>query len=149
MATNLYGCFDLFVRPEFLDGENAWFNETSQQKENVRKQISFWNFPNILVISLKRFTPDGRGKMNQRIDFPLENLDLSKYVRGYNAKSYIYDLYGVCNHMGGPAGGHYTSFVKNATNEWYHYNDRNVNRIDDVSSIVTPMAYCLFYRKKK
>jgi ubiquitin carboxyl-terminal hydrolase 8 len=148
MATNLYGCFDLFVRYESLEGDNAWYNETTQQKENVRKQITFWNFPNILVISLKRFTPDGRGKMNQRVDFPLENLNLSNYVRGYNANSFVYDLYGVCNHMGGPAGGHYTSFVKHATNEWYHYNDRNVTPISDVSTIVTPMAYCLFYRKK-
>jgi ubiquitin carboxyl-terminal hydrolase 8 len=148
MATNLYGCFDLFVRCELLEGDNAWYNETTQQKENVRKQITFWNFPNILVISLKRFTPDGRGKINQLVDFPLENLNLSKYVRGYNAKSFVYDLYGVCNHMGGPAGGHYTSFVKNATNEWYHYNDRNVTPITEAAAIVTPMAYCLFYRKK-
>ena len=26
--------------------------------------------------------------------------------------SYKYDLYGICNHSGGVAGGHYTSFVK-------------------------------------
>lgn len=148
MAANIYGCIDLFTRPEILDGENAWFNEKTQQKEDTRKQISFWNFPNVLVISLKRFTPDGRAKINQLVDFPLDNLNLSKYVRGYNASSFVYDLYGICNHSGGPSGGHYTSFVKNAENQWYHYNDRNVQRIENLGELVTPMAYCLFYRKK-
>jgi len=148
MATNLHGCFDLFTKSEILEGENAWFNETTQQKEDTKKQISFWNFPKVLVISLKRFTPNGRSKINQNIDFPLDNLDLSKYVRGYNPKSFVYDLYGICNHTGGTSGGHYTSFVKNAMNQWYHYNDRNVEKVNDLTQLITPMAYCLFYRKK-
>jgi ubiquitin C-terminal hydrolase len=148
LATNIYGCIDLFTQPEFLEGDNAWRNEATGQKEDVKKQISFWNFPKVLVIVLKRFTPDGQQKMNPLIDFPLENLDLSKYVRGYNPRSYIYDLFGICNHSGGPMGGHYTAFVKNSQNKWHHYNDRNVESVAEPRTIVTPMAYCLFYRKK-
>ena len=82
------------------------------------------------------------------ISFPLDDLDLSKYVIGYKKNSYKYELYGICNHMGSVMGGHYTAFVKNATNEWIHYNDSNVNVITNVETIVSPMAYCLFYRKK-
>jgi ubiquitin C-terminal hydrolase len=131
-----------------LEGDNAWFNEKTKQKEDIKKQITFWNFPNVLVIALKRFTPDGMYRINTLIDFPLENLNLSKYVRGYSANTYIYDLYGVCNHSGGVMGGHYTAYVKNAENKWLHFNDSNVEVVDNVEKIVSPLAYCLFYRKK-
>ena len=52
--------------------------------------------------------------------------------------------------MGGVSGGHYTAFVKNSTNQWLHYNDETVTEIIPpiYENIVTPMAYCLFYRKK-
>lgn len=148
IANNIYDCFDNFTKSELLEGENAWFNEKTGMKEDITKKMSFWNFPTILVISLKRFTPDGQYKINKQIDFPLENLNLSKYVEGYNPSSYVYDLYGVCNHYGGVLGGHYTAFVKNAQNTWIHFNDSSVEMVTDTSQIITPMAYCLFYRKK-
>ena len=148
-AANLYDCFDLFVKPEILIGENAWYNENTKIYENVKKQIVFWNFPKILIITLNRFSPDGTQKMEGHIDFPLENLDLSQYIKGYNASHYVYDLYAVCNHIGNIFMGHYTAIVKpNASNEWLHFNDQSVEKISDPASIVTPMAYCLFYRKK-
>jgi len=148
MATNLHGCFELFTKSETMEGDNAWMNEKTGTKEDVKKRISFWNFPKILIIALKRFTPDGSRKINQLIDFPLDNLDLSKYVRGYNASSHIYDLYGICNHSGGVMGGHYTSFVKNSENQWLHCNDSSIEHVENPEQIITPMAYCLFYRKK-
>jgi ubiquitin carboxyl-terminal hydrolase 8 len=147
IATNLHGCFEFFTKPEILDGDNAWFNEKTGEKENVKKQFSFWNFPKILVITLKRFTP-GMQKIGSLIDFPINDLDLSRYVRGYNPNSYKYDLYGVCNHVGGTMGGHYTAFVRNSENQWLHCNDRHVEVVDNPQHVVTPMAYCLFYRKK-
>ena len=149
LATNLYECFDMFSKEEILEGENAWNNEKTGKKEDIRKRISFWNFPKLLVIALKRFTPDGQYKINQQIDFPVDGeLNLSKYVRGYNASSHIYELYGICNHMGGTTGGHYTAFVKNAEGKWNHYNDRSVESVGDTKDMITPLAYCLFYRKK-
>ena len=148
LLTNINECMDVYVKPEFLEGDNAWYNEKSGQKEEVKKQLSFWSFPKVLVITLKRFSPDGQHKINSLINFPLVNLDLSKYVCGYNPSSYKYDLYGICNHIGGVTGGHYTSFVKNAENQWLHYNDRTIELVQTPESIITPMAYCLFYRKK-
>ena len=148
VKTSLYDCFNLFVKPDILDGENAWFNENTNQKQAVRKNVVFWNFPNILVIALKRFTPDGQRKINVKIDFPIENLDLSRYVLGYNPKTYVYDLFGICNHMGGTNGGHYSAFVKHASNKWIHFNDNVVEIVDEPSKMISSMAYCLFYRKK-
>ena len=100
----------------------------------------------VLVIDLKRF--NARNQKNQiLVTFPLD-LDLSEYVIGYKKKSFVYELYGVCNHSGGPMGGHYTSYVKNANGKWYHFNDTSVAEVSIINSIVSPKAYCLFYRKK-
>lgn len=143
----IYDCFDIFTKPETLCGDNAWLNEKTGKKEDVSKRMTFWNFPRILIITLKRFSPDGRNKMNDLVSYPLD-LDLSRYVAGYKATSYKYELYAVCNHMGNVHGGHYTAFAKKSTDEWVHFNDQNVNVIDS-ANIITPMAYCLFYRRKK
>jgi ubiquitin carboxyl-terminal hydrolase 8 len=145
---SIYDCFDLFTKKEELVGDNSWMNEKKGKKEDVKRNAHFWNFPKILVIALKRFSSDGTRKLNDLVDFPLENLNLSKYVIGYNKETYLYDLFGVCNHMGGVTGGHYTTFVKNADEIWCHYNDTLIERVEQLQDIVSPMAYCLFYRKK-
>jgi len=145
---NLYDCFDAFTASEILDGENAWFNEKTKEKQGVKKRIVFWNFPKILILTLQRFSADGSRKIQDLIDFPFDNLNLAKYVAGYNPNQYIYDLYAVCNHSGGPMGGHYTAFVKNIDNEWSHFNDVNLEKGISKDRVITPKAYCLFYRKK-
>jgi len=144
---SLIDCFDLYVEGEILDGDNAWFNEETNEKINIRKRIQFWSFPDILIIDFKRF--NNRSQKNQiLVTFPLDNLDLSKYVIGYKKESYKYELYGICNHSGSVIGGHYTSFVKNANGNWYHFNDQEVSVVVTPENIITPKAYCLFYRKK-
>jgi ubiquitin C-terminal hydrolase len=146
-SPSLIDCFNHYVEGEILEGENAWYNEKTKEKINIKKKIQFWSFPNILVIDFKRF--DNRFKKNQLlITFPLENLDLSSYVIGYKSDSYKYDLYGVCNHSGGVLGGHYTAFIKNANGKWYHFNDTIVSEVGLVESIISPKAYVLFYRKR-
>ena len=144
----LYDCFDLYTKTECMEGDNAWYNDKTKQKESVNMSIKFWMLPEILVLDLKRFNNMSR-KNNQLIDLPLDDLDLSKYICGYNRESYIYDLYGVCNHSGGTMGGHYTANVKTIDGGWYHFNDTNVTLITDLKKIVSPQAYCFFYRKKK
>jgi len=144
---SLIDCFDLYVEGELLDGDNCITYEKTGEKIPVRKNIMFWSFPNILAIDIKRFNAMNR-KNQIMVDFPLEGLNLSKYVIGYNKDTYIYDLYGVCNHSGSVMGGHYTSFVKNANGKWYHYNDTSVQEVALPQQIITPKAYCFFYRKR-
>ena len=145
----LIDCFDLYVEGETLENENAWFNEVTGIKQNVKKKISYWCMPDILVLDLKRINMFNHNNKNKiLVDFPLIDLDLSKYILGYKKDSYVYDLYGICNHHGGTSGGHYTAFVKNANNKWYHFNDTFVNEVLNTKDLITPMAYCFFYRKK-
>lgn len=143
---SLYDCFDLYVEKEELINENAWYDEKTNSKRNITKSLSFWSFPEILIIHLKRFNNNNH-KINKLISAPLNDLDLSKYVIGYNKNSFIYDLFGVCNHSGGCLGGHYTSYVKNANDKWYHFNDTNVNEIP-IETVISQKTYCLFYIKK-
>ena len=146
-SPSLIDCFDLYVEGEILDGDNSINDEQTGSKIAVKKNIMFWSFPKILVIDIKRF--NAMNKKNQiMVDFPIENLNLSKYVIGYNKDSYIYDLYGVCNHSGSSLGGHYTSFVKNANGKWYHYNDTSVQEVALTNQIISSKAYCFFYRKR-
>ena len=146
--TQLHECLDSFTQSELLHGENAWYNDTTQCKENVRKRIVFWNFPKVLIITLKRFHgDDGSRKLQQEVSFPLTNLDLSRYVIGYNPSHYVYDLYGVCNHGGNTLGGHYTAYVLTSSGFWVHFNDTAVEPVP-LSKIISPKAYCLFYRRK-
>lgn len=142
----LYDCINLYAEGEILDGDNAWINEKGE-KQNIRKKISFWSFPTILVIDLKRFKSNN-SKQQILVSFPIEDLNLSNYVLGYKKENYIYDLYGVCNHSGSVLGGHYTAYIKNSNSKWYHFNDTDVKEISNIESIISQKAYCLFYRKK-
>ena len=147
---HIMDCFDLYTEKELLENENQILNDKTNTREDAEKSIHFWSLPHILVVTLKRFNVSSVSiRKNQAfVDFD-ETLDLSKYVIGYNKNSYVYELFGICNHMGGVHGGHYTSYVKNANNKWYQFNDTNVNKVKDFDSMKTKAAYCFFYRKKK
>lgn len=140
---DLMQCFTAYIQGETI--ENV-MNDKTNKRETVRKQIQFWSFPTILVIDLKRFTSNGR-KDQRHVSFPITDLDLSSFSIGYRPELYKYDLYAVCNHSGGVLGGHYTAFIKNANGRWYHMNDSNIEEVKE-TNIITPKAYCLFYRKK-
>ena len=144
----LNDCLDLYVEEENLVGENQYYNSKTSKKQDAKKQMCFWNFPEILIIDLKRFTNNIK-KNDIVVDFPLENFDLKEYVLGYDKKSSKYDLYGVCNHSGNIFGGHYTAFVKNSSNKWHHYNDTTITEVKEPKNIKSNRAYCFFYRKKK
>ena len=146
-SPTLMDCFDLYVQGECLEGDDAWYNEKTGLKQSVKKNITYWSFPNILCIDIKRINSFNYNNKNQiLIEFPLTNLDLTKYCIGYKKSNYIYELYGICNHTGNVMGGHYTAFVKNANGKWYHFNDTNVNEVINLNELCTPKAYCLFYR---
>jgi len=138
-------CLQLYLKGEVMDGENQWYNEETDTKMDVQKSILFWSLPTILVFDFKRYTPEK--KRRTLISFPLNDLDLTEYVVGYEKETCIYELYAVCNHVGVVLGGHYTAYIKNPNGKWYEFNDNQVNEIH-VDNVVSAKAYCLFYRKK-
>jgi len=143
---SLMDCMEFYCKKEELSGENAWHNDKTNKKENVYRGIIFWSLPEILIMDLKRWSNNG-GKIHKNIDVPF-TIDCSKYVKGYNPTSYVYDLYGVYNHWGGSFGGHYTGTIRNANGQWYEFNDTNVKKIKE-TDVISSKSYCFFYRKKK
>jgi ubiquitin C-terminal hydrolase len=141
----LLDCLNEFVKKEVL---TDWINETTKIAEPAEKDIVFWSFPQILIITLKRFSADGR-KNDALVDFPVDSiLDLSDYSVGYKPKSNKYRLFGVANHMGDVGGGHYTSYARSPdSEEWFLYNDSQVFHVSNIQEIVSPSAYCLWFRK--
>ena len=61
---NLFDCLDLYCKKDRLEGENAWWNEETEKKEDVDKGFIFWSLPNILIIDLKRYTQMCQKKTN-------------------------------------------------------------------------------------
>jgi ubiquitin C-terminal hydrolase len=150
---SLMDCFDLNCESELMEGDNAWFNESLGKKQNVYKRLVYWSLPEIMVIDIKRFeynyNADSFVKNQSNIKIPIENVSFSKYVEGYNKDSYVYDLYGICNHHGDENFGHYTSTIKTADSRWFNFNDSTVKEIQiKGSEIIGNTPYCLFYRKK-
>jgi len=58
----------------------------------------------------------GQEKVHDKVDFPLDSLDMRDYVIGLQGAPdpVYYDLYAVSNHMGDLGGGHYTAYCKNS-----------------------------------
>lgn len=143
---DLIDCLEEYTKDELLEGENNWYNEKTKKREDIVKNIRFWSLPSILCIVLKRFNNNASKKQNL-VKFPVtEKLDLNKFCIGYEKSKYKYTLYGVGNHIGSSDGGHNTAFVKNIDDEWYFFNDLVVKKVN-AEQIITPMAYCLFYRR--
>ena len=143
---DLIDCFKLYCENEFLSGDNAYFNDKTNKKEDVNKNTVFWSFPNVLIIDLKRYDNFLR-KVNTQVNIPINDLNLQSFVYGYDSEKYVYDLFAVCNHHGNCNGGHYTACIRNANNNWYLFNDHNITQIPE-NKIITQSAYTLFYRIK-
>jgi ubiquitin C-terminal hydrolase len=148
----LLDCFRYYCQGEIMEGENAWFNDATKQYQNVKRGMSYWSLPNIMIIDLKRvqYTQQGPVKVTIPVEIPIHGLDLSSFVNGYKRESYIYDLYAACNHHGNASrSGHYTATICTASDKWYTFNDENVRETEMKGDTFTSnIPYCLFYRKR-
>ncbi|KAK3893812.1 hypothetical protein Pcinc_002393 [Petrolisthes cinctipes] len=112
-------------------------------RNSIRK-LDVWKLPPLLILHLNRFEHDVLMKKKQNyVDFPLDNLDLSKHVC-YSNRYTKFDLYAVSNHYGTMDGGHYTAFCKSPDNKvWYKFDDHEVY---EHSAVKSHAAYLLFYQ---
>jgi ubiquitin C-terminal hydrolase len=100
--------------------------------------------PTNLIIHLKRFDFDletlRRSKVTRRVEFPM-TLNLEAYTKEGLARQeaqpgteeppstsadYDYELSGVLVHSGTTDSGHYYSYCKDRTGQWYKFNDETV-----------------------
>ncbi|KAG7265985.1 hypothetical protein CRUP_012645 [Coryphaenoides rupestris] len=147
-------CLNLFTKPEVLAPEEAWYCPKCQQHREASKQLLLWRLPNVLIIQLKRFSFRSfiwRDKINDMVDFPVRNLDLSRFCIGQKddmQQAPVYDLYAVINHYGGMIGGHYTAYARMPSDKnsqrsdvgWRLFDDSTVTMVEE-SQVVTRYAY--------
>jgi len=156
---NLEDCIDQFMEGEQLDEMNAWYCPNCKKHVCALKMIALWSVPDILILHLKRFTFNTcaqsgqvvRSKIDYNVDFPIESIDLTRFVLGPkdNDAPPIYKLVGVSEHVGTTANsGHYTATVRNSVDgKWYRCNDSHIGRTSGEAA-VTGGAYLLFYQRK-
>ncbi|KPM02727.1 ubiquitin carboxyl-terminal hydrolase 15-like protein [Sarcoptes scabiei] len=173
----LEDCLDMYFCDESLTLENAWMCPSCHSRQQSIKQLKIWSAPNILILHLKRsrYIPNLRHiKVNTLIKYPLNGLDLSKYIQKKNSvipdiidgekisspkssihrknlkessEENIYNLYAVCCHRGTIQEGHYTAMCKNSVdNCWYLYDDTKVMPLSE-DLVVSSDACILFYQK--
>ena len=154
---NLYDCLNLFNSEEILEGDNEWYCNICKMHRDVNKKMDIFKTPYYLIIQLKRFKQDNEmgqrsffnlfssNKNSSLVSFPINDLDLSKYIVSKEKQGKKYKLIGVINHYGGSSFGHYTAYCLN-DGQWFEYNDDSVSLINE-NNIISSAAYVLFYKR--
>ncbi|XP_013169466.1 PREDICTED: ubiquitin carboxyl-terminal hydrolase 31 [Papilio xuthus] len=155
----LHACLAHYTRAEHLAQEDAWRCPQCQRYMPVVKTLGLWSLPDILVIHLKRFRQQAKGrtstKLTTMVEFPLNDFDMTPHLvrrsssndspghsrsprrrhskAAINPQDNIYDLYAICYHHGDDLEtGHYTAACKNPyDNRWYKFDDSRVTPVDD------------------
>ncbi|XP_043945603.1 ubiquitin carboxyl-terminal hydrolase 42 [Protopterus annectens] len=143
-ANSIIDAFDEFVKPEQLDGENAYKCSKCKQMVAATKGFTVHRAPNVLTLSLKRFADFYGTKIQKDVKYP-EYLNIRPYMSKSVGEPVIYELYAVLVHKGTHChSGHYYCCVKNTQGEWIRLNDSLVSPVD-IRSVLNRQAYVLFY----
>ncbi|KAF6112173.1 ubiquitin specific peptidase 48 [Phyllostomus discolor] len=130
----LTDCISEFLKEERLEGDNRYFCENCQSKQNATRKIRLLSLPCTLNLQLMRFVFDRqtghKKKLNTYIGFS-ETLDMEPYVE-HKGGSYVYELSAVLIHRGVSAySGHYIAHVKDPqSGEWYKFNDEDIEKME-------------------
>ena len=164
-------CMFKFTEVEQLEGMVC---PGCKSDNKLRKSLSIWRPPPVLVVQLKRFQFDhiSHRKLTNKVDFPLTDFDISSFLAPSKVEEitksqesssmYTYDLYSTVHHVGALGGGHYVATWKplqaeqtgsgsveadKVDDDWYCFNDNVVNKVDE-REISSASAYLLFYVRK-
>lgn len=112
------------ITPEMLDDTNQLYCDFCQKKSDTLKGVKIRKFPDVLTISLNRFTFDyeklDRVKLNSKFEFGLE-LNIAPYIDGIEeddeSDNLNYELHTVLIHRGSAHGGHYHTYIRDYLGE--------------------------------
>lgn len=130
----LTDCISDFLKKEKLEGENRYFCECCQSKQNATRQIRLLSLPSTLNLQLMCFIFDRKTgqkkKLKTYIGFS-EILDMEPYVE-VKGGSYVYELSAILIHRGSSAySGHYIAHVKDPqSGDWYKFNDEKIQKME-------------------
>ncbi|XP_024289927.1 ubiquitin carboxyl-terminal hydrolase 42 isoform X3 [Oncorhynchus tshawytscha] len=143
-APSITKALEQFVKPEQLDGENAYRCAKCKKMVPASKRFTIHRSANVLTISLKRFANYNGGKIAKDVRYA-ECLDLRPFMSQSHGEPQVYVLYAVLVHSGFSChAGHYYCYVKASNGQWYQLNDSSV-LVSDIRSVLNQQAYVLFY----
>ncbi|KAM6898725.1 ubiquitin carboxyl-terminal hydrolase 42 isoform 1-T2 [Lycodopsis pacificus] len=145
-APSISKALEQFVKPEQLDGENAYKCTKCKKMVTASKRFTIHRSSNVLTLSLKRFANFSGGKIAKDVKYP-EYLDLRPFMSQSQGEAQVYGLYAVLVHSGFSChAGHYFCYIKASNGQWYQTNDSSVS-VSDIRSVLNQQAYVLFYIK--
>jgi len=161
-SCSLYQCLDLFTEKEVLAHRNKYLCSKCGEYVNAWRTCRLAKLPEVLCVHLLRVYPlqnryRSSMKVDTHVDFPLNDLRLDKYVseglslscpNSEQTSMTVYDLCAVIQHHGsGWQSGHYTAFCRHVDGRWYHFNDVQVEHVDE-STVRQSEAYILLYSRR-
>ncbi|KTG32657.1 hypothetical protein cypCar_00018321 [Cyprinus carpio] len=114
---NLTECVTEFLKEEKLEGDNRYYCESCQSKQNATRRIKLQSLPRTLNFQLMRFVFDRR---------------VAYFINYQTKEECTYELSAVLIHRGVSAySGHYIAHVRDAhTNDWYKFNDEEIEKME-------------------
>lgn len=140
----LEDCLEYHFKDEMINSndKNDWKCDQCNTKSPSKKSIKLWRNPNILIISLKRFSHQ-LIKKDISVVAPLE-LSLSQYT--LHSPRVNYNLVAVGNHQGSIGSGHYNCICKHKNGKWYAIDDAMVREAQSEEiNYVLKYGYVYFY----
>ncbi|XP_053703602.1 ubiquitin carboxyl-terminal hydrolase 42 [Synchiropus splendidus] len=145
-APSVSKALEQFVKPEQLEGENAYKCSKCKKLVTASKRFTIHRNSNVFTLSLKRFASFSGGKITKDVKYS-EYLDLRPFMSQSQGEPQPYALYAVLVHSGFSChAGHYFCYIKASNGQWYQMNDSSV-AVSDLRSVVNQQAYVLFYIK--
>lgn len=148
-GNTLYNSLDKYFENELL--ETKYLDEKTNNHIDAYKQIRITVVPKFVIIILKRYKTINNNyiKSTNAVEFPINDLDLSKYCEGYDSCGCTLKLSSIGCHRGNLMAGHYFSVCRHKNGKWYTYNDDNVNEFDIVlhNNMLFKDAYMLIYER--
>ena len=136
-------CFEYYQKEDYMIGQNQIYCNNCHIMANSVNISKLIIAPNVLVINLNR----GKGlQFNIKIKFG-EFLDIKNFVYYKDKSPTFYELIGIVTHFGPSSmGGHFIAFCKSFVDQnWYKYNDAQVDVSSFQEASITGVPYILFY----
>ena len=134
------------LKPEQIEGYAC---ETCKpERPTVERKCTLWRLPRMVVLCVKRFTPDGR-KIHTPMELSMQ--DPIVFQQYFSADSpeqsqhQGYELFATVDHHGVAGGGHYTAQAKSPLSEkWHLFDDETAHPIQGPQ--IGESTYVLFLK---
>ena len=123
-------------------------DKCSPERTLAKRIMRIWRLPRMIVLSLKRFTPDAR-KIYTNFTFPQQDpLVFRNYFSVDSpepSQHQPYECFATVDHHGSSGGGHYTAQAKSPLSEkWHLFDDETASPISEPSFGVS--TYIVFLK---